>query len=214
MLVWQLRWGHQQQLQGEANAKDTRQENVLRSPRKVEGFIFPPQSRPMDLFPNEAFDLFIFSLTTRKLLLTALGTEELPETAKLSSQHGTSVDKRCPSFASCQLPGGEEEEEDVSEQVAMWGFIQSLQCSMGLTFCLSGLLYLLRHFLWHPKTSLDVARCKANMLNLSLPCCCFFLFATCAIFVHCWFETQGGEQAMPSQCSCRQEQESSFHTLW
>lgn len=79
MLVWQLLWGHQQQLQGEANAKDTRQENLLRSPRKAEGFIFPPQSRPMDLFPNEAFDLFIFSLTTRKLLLTALGTEELPK---------------------------------------------------------------------------------------------------------------------------------------
>lgn len=79
MLVWQLRWGHQQQLQGEANAKDTRQENLLRSPRKAEGFIFPPQSWPMDLFPNEAFDLFIFSLTTRKLLLTALGTEELPK---------------------------------------------------------------------------------------------------------------------------------------
>lgn len=79
-------------------------------------------------------------------------------TAKLSSQHGTSVDKRCPSFASCQLPWGKEEEEDVSEQVAMWGFIQSLQCSVGLTFCPSGSLYLLRHFLWHPKTFLDVAK--------------------------------------------------------
>lgn len=61
MLVWQLHQGQQQQLQGEANAKDTRQENLLWSPRKAKGFIFHPQPRPMDPFPNEAFDLFIFS---------------------------------------------------------------------------------------------------------------------------------------------------------
>lgn len=80
MLVWQQHQGHQQQLQGEANAKDTRQEKLWQSPSKAKGFISHPQPRLTDSFPNEAFDFFIFlPVTTPRILSTALGTEELPK---------------------------------------------------------------------------------------------------------------------------------------
>lgn len=42
MPVWQLHQGHQQQLQGEAKAKDTRQEKLWQSPSKAQGSISHP----------------------------------------------------------------------------------------------------------------------------------------------------------------------------
>lgn len=88
MLVWQLLQGQQQQLQGEANAKATRQENLPRSPRKAKGFIFHPPPQPMGSLPNEALDLFIFSPHCTEASFNSFGHWGIAKTAaKLSSQH-------------------------------------------------------------------------------------------------------------------------------
>lgn len=79
MPVWQLHQGHQQQLQGEAKAKDTRREKLWQSPSKAQGSISHPQPPLMDSLPNEAFDLFVFSSHHIEDSFNSLGTEELPK---------------------------------------------------------------------------------------------------------------------------------------
>lgn len=138
MLVWQLLQGHQQQLQGEANAEDTRRENLWQSPSQAKGFIPHPQPPLMDSVPNEAFELFIFPPHHTE---DSFNSFELWGTARVadkwSSQSGSICGKTLPlQLSLCQLPRAEE--EDDNEEVLMnW----SLRWSTGLDFtaCSSGL---------------------------------------------------------------------------
>jgi len=221
MLVWQLHQGQQQQLQGEANAKDTRQENPLLSPWKAKGFIFHPQPRLMGSFPNEAFDLFIFSPHRTEASFNSFGHWPIAKAAaKLSSQHRSICGKRLSlHFALCQLPWEEDEEEDVKEEVVTKGFKQDPTVLHG-----AGLHCLPWRTSVPPQPPLlaskDLSRfCKVNVLPLSLPVApsaALLGFATCTFSfpsLLVW-SSERREQAVPKLRSWGQEQGSSVFIPW
>lgn len=209
MLVWQLLQGQQQQLQGEANAKDTRQENLPWSARKAKGFIFHPPPRLMGSFPNEALDLFIFSPHCTEASFNSFGHWGIAKAAaKLSSQHRSSCGKTLSlQIALCQLPWEGEEEEDVTQEVVMMGFTQPVLLHG------AGLPWLPFRTFSPPSATSSVIQRSLQTLQSKraspLITCCSFSLPPQPIW-----NSECREQAVAKPCSGGQEQESSIFTLW
>lgn len=217
MLVWQLHQGHQQQLQGEAKAEDTRQKNLWQSPSQAKGFIPHPQPQPMDSFPDEAFDSFIFSPHHTEDSFNSFGLWGIArEAAKLSSQSSSICGKTLPLHLSlCQLPWAEEEEEDDSEQVIMKGFTEML-CRAGLHCLLFRTFQDFTHIFWHPKIFQGLANQRV-LPPFSTCCslCCFGGFCHLHTFyLLCQFETlSAGRKQSPTCCPGARAQKQNFHIM-
>lgn len=200
MPVWQLHQGHQQQLQGEAKAKDTRQEKLWQSPSKAQGFISHPQPPVIDSFPNGAFDLFVFSSHH----IEDSGHWGIATVAaKLSSQSSFNF--------LCQLPWAEEEEE-MSMKRGWWR--ASLRCSAGWTSLPA--LQDLTHSCWHPQIFQGLA--KPWVLPPLITCCslcCFGGFCHLHTFYFlCQFETPSARREQsPRCCPGAGAQKQDFHIM-
>lgn len=216
MLVWQLHQGQQQQLQGEANAKDTRQENLLWSPRKAKGFIFHPQPWLRDSFPNEAFDLFIFSPHRTEASFDSFGHRGIAKAAaKLSSQHSSICGKNAvPStcFVSAALGRGRCQRGGSNEGLHPELVVLHRAGHHWLPF---------RTFIT-PQPPLLASKglsrlCKVNVPLLSLPVALSAAvvgFATSIFFPHCQFETlSAGSKQCPSYAPGVGAGKQYFHTV-